>query len=522
MGIRVTEAGVKLCERFVSRFSQAGILMRSNHRITRKQIIAAVLSIFLLSDIWIQAAQAQSQDNRQQEIQQLKDKLDQLDQMMTEVKGELSALEATAPHPPKATAVIQSPAKAKEAPAQQVAVPSGAVTVTAQAGTVPLEGEITEAKDTVNFYGFAMLDSGYDFGQVDPNWYDVVRPTKLPAYHNQFAPSGNVYAGVRQTRFGVKSSTPTPLGDLKTVFEFELFGTGVDAGQTTFRLRHAYGELGQFGAGQTWSPFMDIGVFPNTVEYWGPNGMVFFRNIQVRWMPIRSDRGSVTIALEKPGGSGDQGIYADRIELSNIKPRFNWPDLSGNGRIDRDWGYIQMAAIVRKIGWVDTSKNTTNLGGSVVGWGINLTSNLNLSKATVAKLAFTYGHGTENYMNDAPVDVGIEHTSSGSIVPIKGVALPVLGFVAFLDHTWSERFTSSAGYSMVNIDNSNAQLPSDFHQGDYSVANLLYHPIPRVTIGPEFQFGRRVNFSDGFSSNDYRLQFSFKFDWEKSFKSPTF
>jgi hypothetical protein len=41
-------------------------------------------------------------------------------------------------------------------------------------------------------------------------------------------------------------------------------------------------------------------------------------------------------------------------------------------------------------------------------------------------------------------------------------------------------------------------------------------------MGSEFQFGRRVNYSDGFSSNDYRVQFSFKFDWEKSFKSPTF
>ena len=30
-----------------------------------------------------------------------------------------------------------------------------------------------------------------------------------------------------------------------------MFGVGADAGQTTIRLRHAYGELGKFGAGQT-------------------------------------------------------------------------------------------------------------------------------------------------------------------------------------------------------------------------------------------------------------------------------
>jgi hypothetical protein len=385
---------------------------------------------------------------------------------------------------------------------------------------VPLEGEITEQQSSVDFYGFAMLDYGYDFKQVDPNWFDVVRPTKLPSFANEFAPSGNVYAGVRQTRFGVKSSTPTQFGDLKTIFEFELFGTGVDAGQTTFRLRHAYGELGQFGAGQTWSPFMDIGVFPNTIEYWGPNGMVFFRNVQVRWMPIRSKKGGVTIAVERPGASGDQGIYAGHIELQNIRPRFNFPDLSGNARIERDWGYLQLAGIVRKIGWIDTGANPVNLGGSVVGWGVNVTSNLNLSKKNLAKLAFVYGNGIENYMNDAPVDVGIEHNPPGSRIPIKGVALPVLGVVSFLDHTWNEQFTSSIGYSMVDIQNSNAQLPSDYHQGHYAIANLLYHPLPKVMIGGEFQFGRRVNFSDGFNANDYRMQFSFKYDWDKSFKLP--
>jgi len=498
--------------------------MRSNLQITLRRISTAVLLLFVVSAIWIQPARAQSQDSRQQDIQQLKDKLEQLDQMMKEVKAELNELEAATPRPPTAAAVVQSPAVTKEAsakPEPRIAVPSEAV-IAPQTAAVPMEGEITESKDSVNFYGFAMLDSGYDFAQVDPNWYDVVRPTKLPSFHNEFAPSGNVYASVRQTRFGVKTSTPTPLGDLNTIFEFELFGTGVDAGQTTFRLRHAYGELGQFGAGQTWSPFMDIGVFPNTLEYWGPSGMVFFRNVQVRWMPIRGEKGSVTIALERPGASGDQGIYADRIELSDIRPRFNFPDLSGNARINRNWGYLQMAAIVRKIGWVDMSNSTTNLGGSVVGWGINLTSNLNLSKKNVAKLAFAYGNGIENYMNDAPVDVGIEHNPPNSAVPIKGVALPVLGVVSFLDHTWSERFTSSIGYSLLNISNSDAQLPSDYHQGDYAVANLLYHPIPRVTMGSEFQFGRRLNFSDGFNTNDYRLQFSFKFDWEKSFKSPSF
>ena len=94
-----------------------------------------------------------------------------------------------------------------------------------------------------------MLDMGYEAGQTDPNWFDVLRPTKLPAYPNEYGEDGHYFAGVRQSRLGVKGFIPTDVGEVKTIFEFELFGNGVDAGQTTFRLRHAWGELGQIGAG---------------------------------------------------------------------------------------------------------------------------------------------------------------------------------------------------------------------------------------------------------------------------------
>jgi len=149
------------------------------------------------------------------------------------------------------------------------------------AGTSAM-AQAQDSKMRTEIYGFVMTDAGKNQTAMDPAWFDVQRPTKLPAFHNEFGKKGDVFFSVRQTRFGIKNWFPTDMGDLKTQFEWELFGTGVDAGQTTLRLRHAYGELGKFGAGQTWSPFMDIDVFPNTLEYWGPNGMAFFRNVQLR------------------------------------------------------------------------------------------------------------------------------------------------------------------------------------------------------------------------------------------------
>jgi hypothetical protein len=179
---------------------------------------------------------------------------------------------------------------------------------------------------------------------------------------------------------------------------------------------------------------------------------------------------------------------------------------------------VQAAGIVRKIAWVDKGGGPFNLSGSAVGAGVNISSNLNFTKNDIARMSVVYGHGIENYMNDAPVDVSVQNNFSNPVSPIKGVALPVLGVVAFLDHTWSPRFSSSSGYSMVNIYNTNGQAPSDFHQGHYALANLLFYPTKNVMMGGEFQFGRRVNFSDGFNVNDYKLQFSFKYNWAKGFE----
>jgi len=371
------------------------------------------------------------------------------------------------------------------------------------------------AQSTFDFYGFVMMDAGYDTKQVHPDWYDTMRPTKLPSYKDEFGTDGNVYFSVRQTRFGVKSSTPTDLGPLKTQFEFELFGTGVDAGQTTFRLRHAYGELGQVGAGQTWSPFMDIDVFPNSLEYWGPNGMVFFRNVQIRWMPIQGDT-RLTLALERPGASADAGIYAGRVELNDISPRFPVPDLSAEYHVGRPWGYVEFAGMLRYMKWEDMGTDALDLSGDATGWGLNVSSNLKLNPQNTARLQVVYGEGIQNYMNDAPVDVGAETNPGNPATPVVGKALPVLGVVAFLDHSWNTRFTSAVGYSLVDIDNSDAQDPSAFKRGQYALGNVLYYPAPNVTTGVEFQWGQRENFSDGWKVDDFRVQVSFKYNFSKS------
>ncbi|ESU28241.1 hypothetical protein FLJC2902T_15880 [Flavobacterium limnosediminis JC2902] len=375
-----------------------------------------------------------------------------------------------------------------------------------------------EPKKSMEIYGFIMMDAGYNFDQIHPDWYDVVRPTKLPTVENQYGTDGNTYFSVRQTRLGFKNYFDTPMGELKTQFEFEMFGTGVDAGQTTMRLRHAYAELGKFGVGQTWSPFMDIDVFPNTVEYWGPTGMAFYRNVQIRYMPIQGDT-RLTFALERPGASADQGPYSDRIP-DDLAPRFPLPDLSFEYRHAAKFGYVEIAGIARSIQWEDTDTTDGNdFSDEVLGWGLNLSTNLKFGKSTVFRGSVLYGEGVENYMNDAPEDIGVEVNSDGTL---EGVALPVTGISAFIDHNWNDKFSTAIGYSMIDIDNSNGQSDDAFSKGQYIAANLMYYPVKNAMMGVELQWGDRTNFNTGadpdlIDASITKIQFSFKYNFSEIF-----
>ena len=341
------------------------------------------------------------------------------------------------------------------------------------------------------------------------------RPS-CPSYENEYGEDGHFFAGVRQSRLGVKGFIPTDVGEIKTIFEFELFGTGVDAGQTTFRLRHAWGELGQFGAGQTWSPFMDPDVFPNSVEYWGPNGMVFFRNVQVRWTPWQDGDSRFAVALERPGASADQGVYAGRIELEGVTARFPLPDLSAQFRYAKGWGHVQVAGILRQMKWDDTNDDQFDLTGDATGWGINLSTNLKLSRH-VFRGSVAFGEGVQNYWNDAPVDVGIQNNFSNPRTPIVGEALPILGHRGVprpqLERRSGRARSATRWWTSTTA---TAQTDAAFKRGQYALANVLYHPTPDVFLGPEIQWGKRENFRDGFTSDDVRIQFSAKYNFKLS------
>ena len=72
-------------------------------------------------------------------------------------------------------------------------------------------------------------------------------------------------------------------------------------------------------------------------------GWSFFRNVQVRWTPWQKGDSRFTIALERPGASADQGVYAGRIELAGrARAASRRPTSRPHFRYAKDWGHVQV------------------------------------------------------------------------------------------------------------------------------------------------------------------------------------
>ena len=367
-------------------------------------------------------------------------------------------------------------------------------------------------------YGFAQADYIQDIGgRLDPSWDDAFRPSKI-CFEKACGEDGQASISVKQSRFGVKGTMPTG-GDrspLSFKFEFDLFGTGVDAGQTTMRLRHFYGEWGQILAGQTHSLFMDIDVFPNTIDYWGPSGMVFYRNVQIRWTPYRTENSHFAVAIERPGNDIDAGNIRtiEGLEGVDVRNDEEVPDFTAQFRYGDDWGHVLVGGILRKVGYelrLNPADDWTD--GSETGWGINVGTVFNVLEKDAVRLQVVYGEGIASYMNDGGMDLAPSADwDSGVLTDLQAEAVPLTGVLAYYDHWWNDRWSSSIGYSFTEVDNTNFQDPGAFQKIDYASGNLLYYPAENLMLGGELMWGQRKN-NDGASEDDVRFQFTAKYNF---------
>ena len=375
-----------------------------------------------------------------------------------------------------------------------------------------------ETGRSFEIYGFAQADYIQDIGgRLDPAWDDAFRVSKI-CIDGACGGDGQTSLSVKQSRLGVKGSLPTGSSGTPINFklEFDLFGLAENAGQTTPRLREAYGEWGSLLAGKTNSLFMDGDLSPNTIDFWGPPGQVFYRNVQIRWTPFRTGNSHFAVAIERPGNDIDPGNIRliDGLEGAEVQNNEEVPDLTAQYRFGGDWGHLQLCGILRHVGYeVRPDSSTQWRSGKETGWGINVGSAINIVGDDKLLLQVVYGEGIASYMNDGGVDLAPSAAfDADAVTGLKAEAVPLTGVLAYYDHYWNEKWSSSIGYSFTAVDNTNFQDAGAFDKGEYASINLLTHPTDQLMFGAELLWGKLTN-NDGAADDDVRFQFTARYSF---------
>ena len=313
---------------------------------------------------------------------------------------------------------------------------------------------------------------------------------QIPVDGDFFQGGGNQFnVNAKGSQLSVDVRAPELPGSPRFYYQNDFFGSG--GGELPFRVRQLYGQIYNVVLGQTFSVFEDPDAWPDTVDYEGPNSAIFARRPLVRYMLPLNKNWQLNFGLEKPGSEVDTSIDPDAQQVSHA------PDGGLNVRWeDSKYGHVQLGAIFRDIGVKGPLVGNQN----TLGWGVNLSSSLNVFERDSVQTQLTYGQGLFRYFNDDFQNNDAAFNSSGNLT-----AIPAFGAMIGYTHKWNDYLRSTASYGYVHLDNQFSQEPTAYHQTHYASLNLVWQARKRLTIGFEGLFGHKEEKS-GADGDAFRLQ----------------
>jgi hypothetical protein len=327
----------------------------------------------------------------------------------------------------------------------------------------------------------------------------------------------------RQSRIFVQTRTPTELGQIRTYTEGDFYGGGgseTATNGTGFRIRHAYGEIGNLLFGQTWSNFVIVNSYADTLDFNGPQGIWFARLGQIRYTYPINENWSLSASIENP----QSAFIASAANPFSPTPNFfighfsgigpnedRIPDFTAKVTYNDSWGVLSLAGL---FGVYDINTLATNASGAttildetepffaVHGGGriflfgddllgFNFIYRDGAPRGLPPFLAFTPGSLGNSTFN---AYVNVDATGRTSIENIEA-----FGGSIHYEHWWTDDLLSVAAYGVSHFDYPSQTVPVgtsrptfiNFLETAQSVhVNLRWFPMPRLAFGVEWMAGK--------------------------------
>ncbi len=366
---------------------------------------------------------------------------------------------------------------------------------------------------SMKIYGFAELNGTYDMGTRnsdidDFDWASFLptQPFDKSSKNPSGSPANQMYLTLRTSRIGIMTTTPSSLGDIVAVVEADFnspspsnFSSPATTNGNTFRLRKAYGQIGGFLFGQTWSTFFDGDSVPDGVDF-NPvasanatrQGMLAYT-----WHP--SKEASFTLAVEAPFNRMFQG-QSGRVVIQDAGENYagdsyaTTPDLIGNYTYSDKWGHVSLRGVAMEY---------KNLNHSANGFGGALSGHFNIGNDSLV-WSVQGGNGIGRYMLGSLLQSALDDGKQINL-------WKAMGYHVGYTHVWNADWRSNIVASRVSFTDPGSGTPGvslnrwlQNYSGywgpdgqpnktlDNYMINTFYNISKTVYCGFEYNWGKRT------------------------------
>ncbi|NOD34656.1 MULTISPECIES: DcaP family trimeric outer membrane transporter [unclassified Ruegeria] len=324
------------------------------------------------------------------------------------------------------------------------------------------DGDFRIGNTTLDVYGYVKADFFYDFefDQGDTAFVNVIGEPSA-------ATDGTFGATVRQSRIGLRTSTPSGIGDIGGQLELDLFGSG---GTAELRVRHANITIGdQYLIGQYWTNFQPLDSYPTSVEFNGPVGVAFARVPQLRYTGQLGSNAQFAVSVEEnvSGSNSDDPVLTASAEYN-------------------DGTYIARGAVLygkANSGSVEVDQTGFTASASVRPW-----------QGGLFQVNYVTGEALGPYL------VGIGDAIVG------GQANDVDGYTIEFRQDLSPKWNVGIAYGREDYDLPTSTGTLSFTELETIHVNAFYKATDNLTLSAEYIYGERNDASTGRTFDGNRVQ----------------
>lgn len=323
--------------------------------------------------------------------------------------------------------------------------------------------------------------SNFHYTDQDLNDRNTFNPFEIPTRNNRTTPI--YFAGFNQTRLGFEVTRRTASrGDIFVRLEADFKGPG-----GAFRVRHAYGEIGRFLVGMTWSLTNNVGYQPAIVSMDGPVGGIGLRTPQLRYTQRFNDKIGMSLGIEY---SQPQVIVPENVIASVVQLL---PDFTARFTYNSDRFSMRFSSAFTTISGRVFDNNLESINGYL----LSLAGKVSSFKGGDFYFGLGTGKGTSHFFdtfNGKNSDLVFDPIDERFETVVESA-----GYLAY-SHALPKNLSASVSVGASSLSNKDFQLDEAFSHSFNALFNIFWQPADGARLGIEYANGKRFDKGDRYGT----------------------